>query len=165
MRGYLKSISHVKRERSLFMDKIYEMNFKRLQRNIKGTKADEVMVSKLKAYAANMSESEIIGLLINSVLAVDSKLVVAETRLREKEQEIRLLNKEIEAIKDRVQLTAYQKNQCKMKAGRPIALKGKYSDVLALELQGLSDVEICQKLGISKTTLWRYRKQANEDKK
>ena len=150
----------------LFMDKIYEMNFKRLQRNIKGTKADEVMVSKLKAYAANMSESEIIGLLINSVLAVDSKLVVAETRLREKEQEIRLLNKEIEAIKDRVQLTAYQKNQCKMKAGRPIALKGKYSDVLALELQGLSDAEICQKLGgISKTTLWRYRKQANEDKK
>ena len=76
-----------------------------------------------------------------------------------------LLNKEIEAIKERVQLTAYQKNQCTMKAGRPIALKGKYSDVLALELQGLSDVEICQKLGISKTTLWRYRKQANEDKK
>ena len=140
------------------MDKIYEMNFKRLQRNIKGTKADEVMVSKLKAYAANMSESEIIGLLINSVLAVDSKLVVAETRLREKEQEIRLLNKEIEAIKDRVQLTAYQKNQCKMKSGRPIALKGKYSDVLELELRGLSDVGICQKLGISKSTLWRYRR-------
>ena len=140
------------------MDKIYEMNFKRLQRNIKGTKADEVMVSKLKAYAANMSENEIIGLLINSVLAVDSKLVVAETRLREKEQEIRLLNKEIEAIKDRVQLTAYQKNQCKMKSGRPIALKGKYSDVLELELRGLSDVGICQKLGISKSTLWRYRR-------
>lgn len=147
------------------MDKIYEMNFKRLQRNITGTKADEVMVSKLKTYAANMSESEILGLLINSLLAVDSKLAVAETRLREKEQELRLLNKEIEAIKERVQLTAYQKNQCKMKSGRPIALKGKYSDVLALELQGLSDVEICQKLGISKTTLWRYRKQANEDKK
>ena len=140
------------------MDKIYEMNFKRLQRNITGTKADEVMVSKLKAYAANMSESEIIGLLINSVLSVDSKLVVAETRLREKEQEIKLLNKEIEAIKDRVQLTAYQKNQCKMKAGRPIALKGKYSDVLELELRGLSDVGICQKLGISKSTLWRYRR-------
>lgn len=140
------------------MDKIYEMNFKRLQRNITGTKADEVMVSKLKAYAANMSESEIIGLLINSVLSVDSKLVVAETRLREKEQEIRLLNNEIEAIKDRVQLTAYQKSQCRMKAGRPIALKGKYSDVLELELRGLSDVGICQKLGISKSTLWRYRR-------
>ena len=158
MSGYLKSISRIRREGSLFMDKIYEMNFKRLQRNIKGTKADEVMVSKLKAYAANMSENEIIGLLINSVLAVDSKLVVAETRLREKEQEIRLLNKEIEAIKDRVQLTAYQKNQCKMKSGRPIALKGKYSDVLELELRGLSDVGICQKLGISKSTLWRYRR-------
>ena len=63
-----------------------------------------------------------------------------------------------------VHLTAYQKNQCKMKAGRPIALKGKYSDVLDLELQGLSDAELCQKLGISKSTLWRYRKKASEDK-
>ena len=97
---------------------------------------------------------------VNKALKFDPK----NTELLKQKQDI--LNKEIEAIKDRVQLTAYQKNQCKMKAGRPIALKGKYSDVLALELQGLSDAEICQKLGgISKTTLWRYRKQANEDKK
>jgi predicted DNA-binding protein (UPF0251 family) len=81
-------------------------------------------------------------------------------------RDIKLLQKEIEAIKDRVKLTAYQKNQCKMKAGRPIALKGKYSDVLKLELQGLSDKEICEKLGgISKTTLWRYRKQAGVSNK
>ena len=52
-----------------------------------------------------------------------------------------------------------------MKAGRPIALKGKYSDVLELELKGLNDAQICESLGISKTTLWRYRKQAGVGKK
>ena len=147
------------------MDKITEMNFKRLQRNITGTKADEVVVTKFKGYVGNMSESDMVALLINVVLTLDSKLTVADRRMREKDEEIRLLNKEMENIKERVQLSTYEKNQCKMKAGRPIALKGKYSDVLELELQGLNDIEICEKLGISKTTLWRYRKQADVDNK
>ena len=147
------------------MDKITEMNFKRLQRNITGTKADEAVVTKFKGYVGNMSESDMVALLINVVLTLDSKLTVADRRMREKDEEIRLLNKEIENIKERVQLSTYEKNQCKMKAGRPIALKGKYSDVLELEMQGLSDIEICEKLGISKTTLWRYRNQADVDKK
>ena len=147
------------------MDKITEMNFKRLQRNITGTKADEVVVTKFKGYVGNMSESDMVALLINAVLTLDSKLTVADRRMREKDEEIRLLNKEMENIKERVQLSTYEKNQCKMKAGRPIALKGKYSDVLELELQGLNDIEICEKLGISKTTLWRYRKQADVDNK
>lgn len=147
------------------MDKITEMNFKRLQRNITGTKADEAVVTKFKGYVGNMSESDMVALLINAVLTLDSKLTVADRRMREKDEEIRLLNKEIENIKERVQLSTYEKNQCRMKAGRPIALKGKYSDVLELEMQGLSDIEICEKLGISKTTLWRYRNQADVDKK
>lgn len=147
------------------MDKITEMNFKRVQRNITGTKADEAVVNKFKGYVGNMSESDMVALLINAVLTLDSKLTVADRRMREKEEEIRLLNKEIENIKERVQLSTYEKNQCRMKAGRPIALKGKYSDVLELELQGLNDIEICEKLGISKTTLWRYRKQADVDNK
>lgn len=147
------------------MDKITEMNFKRLQRNIIGTKADEAVVTKFKGYVGNMSESDMVALLINAVLTLDSKLTVADRRMREKDEEIRLLNKEIENIKERVQLSTYEKNQCRMKAGRPIALKGKYSDVLELELQGLNDIEICEKLGISKTTLWRYRKQADVDNK
>ena len=147
------------------MDKITDMNFKRLQRNITGTKADEAVVTKFKGYVGNMSESDMVALLINAVLTLDSKLTVADRRMREKDEEIRLLNKEMENIKERVQLSTYEKNQCKMKAGRPIALKGKYSDVLELELQGLNDIEICEKLGISKTTLWRYRKQADADNK
>lgn len=147
------------------MDKITEMNFKRLQRNISGTKADEAVVTKFKGYVGNMSESDMVALLINAVLTLDSKLTVADRRMREKDEEIRLLNKEMENIKERVQISTYEKNQCRMKAGRPIALKGKYSDVLELELQGLNDIEICEKLGISKTTLWRYRKQADVDNK
>lgn len=147
------------------MDKITEMNFKRLQRNITGTKADEAVVTKFKGYVGNMSESDMVALLINAVLTLDSKLTVADRRMREKDEEIRLLNKERENIKERVQISTYEKNQCRMKAGRPIALKGKYSDVLELELQGLNDIEICEKLGISKTTLWRYRKQADVDNK
>ena len=147
------------------MDRITERNFERLKRNITTSKVDEVMVSKFKGYVGNMSECEMIALLINAVLSLDSKVVVVDRRIKERDEEIRLLNKEIESIKQRVQLSAYEKNQCKMKAGRPIALKGKYSDVLALELQGLSDNEVCKKLGISKTTLWRYRKQAGMDKK
>ena len=147
------------------MDKITEMNFKRLQRNITGTKADEAVVTKFKGYVGNMSESDMVALLINAVLTLDSKLTVADRRMREKDEEIRLLNKEMENIKERVQLSTYEKNQCRMKAGRPIALKGKCSDVLELELQGLNDIEICKKLGISKTTLWRYRKQADADNK
>lgn len=147
------------------MDKITEMNFKRLQRNITGTKADEAVVTKFKGYVGNMSESDMVALLINAVLTLDSKLTVADRRMREKDEEIRLLNKEIENIKERVQLSTYEKNQCRMKAGRPIALKGKYSDVLELELQGLNDAQICESLGISKTTLWRYRKQAGVGKK
>lgn len=146
------------------MDKLNEMNFKRVQRHITGTKADESLVNSIKKYVGNMSESEIIALLIHSLLLADSKWRVSEKRLSEKNEEIRLLKNEIEAIKKMVHLTAYQKNQCKMKAGRPIALKGKYSDVLDLELQGLSDLQICEKLGISKSTLWRYRKKASEDK-
>lgn len=146
------------------MDKLNEMNFKRVQSHIKGNKADESLVNRVKKYVGNMSESEIIALLIHSLLLADSKWRVSEKRLSEKNEEIRLLKNEIEAIKKMVHLTAYQKNQCKMKAGRPIALKGKYSDVLDLELQGLSDLQICEKLGISKSTLWRYRKKASEDK-
>lgn len=85
--------------------------------------------------------------------------------MKEKDEEIRLLNNEIQAIKEKVKLTAYQKSQCRIKAGRPIALKGKYSDVLELELQGLNDIEICEKLGISKSTLYRYRRDWKNSQK
>lgn len=147
------------------MSKLTQMSMSRLKRSLSKTKADEELLHEFLVYASDMNYMEIIALLINSVLALDSKLTVANSKLKEKDEEIRLLNNEIEAIKDRVQLTAYQKSQCRMKAGRPIALKGKYSDVLELELQGLNDIEICEKLGISKTTLWRYRKQAGVGKK
>lgn len=147
------------------MSKLTQMSMSRLKRSLSKTKADEELLHEFLVYASDMNYMEIIALLINSVLALDSKLTVASSKLKEKDEEIRLLNNEIQAIKERVQLTAYQKNQCKMKAGRPIALKGKYSDVQELELCGLSDKEICEKLGISKSTLWRYRKKADDSKK
>lgn len=147
------------------MSKLTQMSMSRLKRSLSKTKADEELLHEFLVYASDMNYMEIIALLINSVLALDSKLTVANSKLKEKDEEIRLLNNEIEAIKERVQLTAYQKNQCKLRAGRPIALKGKYSDVLELELKGLNDAQICESLGISKTTLWRYRKQAGVGKK
>lgn len=160
------SVSYKQMEGVFCMSKLTQMSMSRIKRSLSKTKADEELLHEFLVYASDMDCMEIIALLINSVLALDSKLIVANSKLKEKDEEIRLLNNEIQAIKERVQLTAYQKNQCKMKSGRPIALKGKYSDVLALELQGLSDAEICQKLGgISKTTLWRYRKQVGVSKK
>lgn len=140
------------------MSKLTQMSMSRLKRSLSKTKADEELLHEFLVYASDMNYMEIIALLINSVLALDSKLTVANSKLKEKDEEIRLLNNEIQAIKDRVQLTAYQKSQCRMKAGRPIALKGKYSDVLELEQKNYSDEQILQTLGISKTTLWRYRR-------
>ena len=94
------------------------------------------------------------------VLSLESKVTVADNRIREKAEEIVRLNKEIEAIKERVKLSAYELNQCKMKAGRPIARKGAYSEVQELELRGYTDKQIMQEFDISRSTLWRYRKQA-----
>lgn len=148
------------------MTKLTQMNLNRIKRSMAKTKADEELLHEFMVYAGDMDMNDVLALLINTVLTLDGKVAVAESKLREKDEEIRLLNNEIQAIKERVQLTAYQKSQCRIKAGRPIALKGKYSDVQELELQGLSDKEICEKLGgISKTTLWRYRKKADDSKK
>lgn len=147
------------------MTKLTQMNLNRIKRSMAKTKADEELLHEFMVYAGDMDINDVLALLINTVLTLDGKVAVAESKLREKDEEIRLLNNEIQAIKERVQLTAYQKSQCRMKAGRPIALKGKYSDVQELELLGLSDKEICEKLGISKTTLWRYRKKADDSKK
>lgn len=147
------------------MTKLIQMNLNRIKRSMAKTKADEELLHEFMVYAKDMDINDVLALLINTVLTLDGKVAVAESKLREKDEEIRLLNNEIQAIKERVQLTAYQKSQCKIKAGRPIALKGKYSDVQELELCGLSDKEICEKLGISKSTLWRYRKKADDSKK
>lgn len=147
------------------MNTLAQNYLNRIKRNMPVHKADDDLIQEFLKYAKGTDTMEVIALLLNSILTLDSKLTVANSKLKEKDEEIVRLNKEIENIKERVKLSAYELNQCKMKAGRPIALKGKYSDVLVLELQGLEDKEICEKLNISKTTLWRYRKQAGEDKK
>lgn len=146
------------------MSELAKKYLNRIKRNMPVHKADDKLLQAFLGYAKGTDIMEVIALLLNAILTLDSKLNVANMSLKERDEEIRLLNKEIELIKERVQLSAYQKNQCKMKAGRPIALKGKYSDVLKLELQNMSDAEICEKMGISKTTLWRYRKEANVNK-
>lgn len=147
------------------MNTLAQNYLNRIKRNMPVHKADDDLIQEFLKYAKGTDTMEVIALLLNSILTLDSKLTVANSKLKEKDEEIVRLNKEIENIKERVKLSAYELNQCKMKAGRPIALKGKYSDVLVLELQGLEDKEICEKLNISNTTLWRYRKQAGEDKK
>lgn len=147
------------------MNTLAQNYLNRIKRNMPVHKADDDLIQEFLKYAKGTDTMEVIAMLLNSILTLDSKLTVANSKLKEKDEEIVRLNKEIENIKERVKLSAYELNQCKMKAGRPIALKGKYSDVLVLELQGLEDKEICEKLNISKTTLWRYRKQAGEDKK
>ena len=146
------------------MSELAKKYLNRIKRNMPVHKADDELLQTFLLYAKGTDIMEVIALLLNAILTLDSKLNVANMSLKERDEQIRLLNKEIELIKERVQLSAYEKNQCKMKAGRPIALKGKYSDVLKLELKGYTDKQIMQELGISKSTLWRYRKEANEDK-
>lgn len=147
-------------EGDLDMSELAKKYLNRIKRNMPVHKADDELLQAFLLYAKGTDIMEVIALLLNAILTLDSKLNVANMSLKERDEEIRLLNKEIELIKERVQLSAYEKNQCKMKAGRPIALKGKYSDVLKLELKGYTDKQIMQELGISKSTLWRYRKQA-----
>lgn len=147
-------------EGDLDMSELAKKYLNRIKRNMPVHKADDKLLQAFLGYAKGTDIMEVIALLLNAILTLDSKLNVANMSLKERDEEIRLLNKEIELIKERVQLSAYEKNQCKMKAGRPIALKGKYSDVLKLELKGYTDKQIMQELGISKSTLWRYRKQA-----
>lgn len=147
-------------EGDLDMSELAKKYLNRIKRNMPVHKANDKLLQAFLLYAKGTDIMEVIALLLNAILTLDSKLNVANMSLKERDEEIRLLNKEIELIKERVQLSAYEKNQCKMKAGRPIALKGKYSDVLKLELKGYTDKQIMQELGISKSTLWRYRKQA-----
>ena len=147
------------------MNTLAQNYLNRIKRNMPVHKADDELLQEFLKYAKGTDIMEVIALLLNSILTLDSKLNVANMSLKERDEEIRLLNKEIELIKERVQLSAYEKNQCKMKAGRPIALKGKYSDVLELELKGLNDAQICESLGISKTTLYRYRRDWKNSQK
>lgn len=142
------------------MTKLTQMYLDRIKRNWTTSKADDELVCELHSWVEDMDNKEIIDHLLQMVLSLESKVTVADNRIREKAEEIVRLNKEIEAIKERVKLSAYELNQCKMKAGRPIARKGAYSEVQELELKGYTDKRIMQELGISRSTLWRYRKQA-----
>lgn len=147
------------------MTKLTQMYLDRIKRNWTTSKADDELVCELYSWVADMDNKEIIAHLLQMVLSLESKVTVADNRIREKAEEIARLNKEIEAIKERVKLSAYELNQCKMKVGRPIARKGAYSEVQELELRGYTDKRIMQELGISKSTLWRYRKQAGAIRK
>jgi len=142
------------------MTKLIQMYLDRIKRNWTTSKAEDALVCDLCSWVADMGNKEIISHLLQMVLSLESKVAVADNRIREKAEEIVRLNKEIEAIKERVKLSAYELNQCKMKAGRPIARKGAYSEVQELELKGYTDNQIMQELYISRSTLWRYRKQA-----
>lgn len=142
------------------MTKLTQMYLDRIKRNWTTSKADDELVCELHSWVEDMDNKEIIAHLLQMVLSLESKVTVADNRIREKAEEIVRLNKENEAIKERVKLSAYELNQCKMKAGRPIARKGAYSEVQELELKGYTDKRIMQELGISRSTLWRYRKQA-----
>lgn len=142
------------------MTKLTQMYLDRIKRNWTTSKADDELVCELHLWVEDMDNKEIIAHLLQMVLSLESKVTVADNRIREKAEEIVRLNKEIEAIKERVKLSAYELNQCKMKAGRPIARKGAYSEVQELELRGYTDKQIMQEFDISRSTLWRYRKQA-----
>lgn len=142
------------------MTKLTQMYLDRIKRNWTSSKADDELVCELYSWVVDMDDREIIAHLLQMVLSLESKVNVANNKMREKNEEIVRLNKEIENIKERVKLSAYELNQCKMKAGRPIARKGAYSEVQELELKGYTDKQIMTELNISKSTLWRYRKQA-----
>lgn len=142
------------------MTKLTQMYLDRIKKNWTSLRADEELLYELYSWVGDMDNREMIAHLLQMVLSLESKVTVADNRIREKEGEIVRLNKEIEVIKERVKLSAYELNQCKMKAGRPIARKGAYSEVHELELKGYTDKQIMIELGISKSTLWRYRKQA-----
>ena len=142
------------------MTKLTQMYLDRIKRNWTSSKADDELIDELYSWIEDMDDKEIIAHLLQMVLSLESKVTVADNKMREKNEEIVRLNKEIENIKERVKLSAYELNQCKMKAGRPIARKGAYSEVQELELKGYTDKQIMTELNISKSTLWRYRKQA-----
>lgn len=124
------------------MTKLTQMYLDRIKRNWTTSKADDELVCELHSWVEDMDNKEIIAHFLQMVLSLESKVTVADNRIREKAEEIVRLNKEIEAIKERVKLSAYELNQCKMKAGRPIARKGAYSEVQELELRGYTDKRI-----------------------
>ncbi len=142
------------------MTKLTQMYLDRIKKNWTSLRADEELLDELYLWVGDMDNREMIAHLLQMVLSLESKVTVANNKMREKNEEIVRLNKEIETIKERVKLSAYESNQCKMKAGRPIARKGAYSEVQELELKGYTDKQIMQELGISRSTLWRYRTKA-----
>ena len=142
------------------MTKLTQMYLDRIKKNWTSLRADEELLYELYSWVGDMDNREMIAHLLQMVLSLESKVTVANNKMREKNEEIVRLNKEIETIKERVKLSAYELNQCKMKAGRPIARKGAYSEVQELELKGYTDKQIMQELGISRSTLWRYRTKA-----
>ena len=144
------------------MTKLTQMYLDRIKKNWTSLRADDELLDELYSWIGDMDNREIIAHLLQMVLSLESKVTVANNKMKEKNEEIVRLNKEIEAIKERVKLSAYELNQCKMKAGRPIARKGAYSEVQELELRGYTDNQIMQELDISRSTLWRYRKQAGD---
>lgn len=147
------------------MTKLTQMYLDRIKRNWTSLRADEELLDELYSWIGDMDNREIIAHLLQMVLSLESKVTVANNKMREKNEEIVRLNKEIETIKERVKLSAYELNQCKMKAGRPIARKGAYSEVQELELKGYTDKQIMQELGISRSSLWRYRTKAGASSK
>lgn len=124
-------------------------------KNLKYHKVDEDIMYNVRNKLAGLSPDEVVQSFVGSMFEMEKKHEMNRVKLREAELEIERLKRELNCF----YASKYTKQKIKVKAGRPIALKGKYSDVLELEQKGYTDEMILQTLGISRSTLWRYRKE------
>lgn len=71
------------------------------------------------------------------------------------------LNKTVEELKSKVGMTGRQVQMAKVRNGAQYNKKhGTVNELRVLKEMGLTDEQIMQRYGISKSTMWRWKKQA-----
>lgn len=113
-----------------------------------------------------------LGVNINGLVYLLAYLFVAAFKaIREAEDEISKLRAENkvlnEILSDRLQNNGRTAQLLKVSAGLPIAKKSKKNLVdLSFQIKmGSTDAELMEYFEISKTTLWRWKKELEEEKK
>jgi len=115
--------------------------------------------SKAFAEMVGVSLDELCYLLAKICMNQEVKYV----RLKDEYNKIRRKNEVLEESLDTSARNNVEKQQLMVKAGLPIARKSsRLSEMRLLMKLGESDKELMKSMGISRTTLWRYKKELKE---
>ena len=130
---------------------------------IKDIKEKQEKAGKLNSKAF----AERVGVSLDELCYLWAKIFVRQeaenVRLRDAYNKIRRKNEVLEESLNTLTKNNVEKQQLMVKAGLPIAKKSsRLSEIRLLMKLGDSDKEIMKTCGISRTTLWRYKKEIKE---